>query len=145
MKTIVIVAALFVAFLLIRATVMNNRWVDESKGINFFEGTWQQALDLAEKEQKLIFLDAYAVWCGPCQLMKWKVFPSTKAGEFFNSNFINLKVDMENGEGPELAMKYGVTAYPSLLFIDHTGKVKKYAAGYHTANQLVELGKQALK
>jgi thioredoxin-related protein len=42
-------------------------------------------------------------------------------------------------------MKYRVTAYPSLLFIDHTGKVKKYALGYHTANQLVESGKKALK
>ena len=153
MKTIVVVAVLFIAFLFVRATVRNNHVADPSaqlrtskgKGINFFEGSWQEALVLAKKEKKLIFLDAYASWCGPCKLMKWKVFSTTKAGEFFNANFINVEIDMEKGEGPALAEKYRVTAYPSLFFIDQTGKVKEYAVGYHTANQLIELGQQALK
>jgi len=146
MKSIVIISILFIAFLFVRVTVRNSgSSIDKSKGINFFKGTWQEALALAKKENKLVFLDAYASWCGPCKLMKGKVFPTFKAGEFFNERFINVKVDMEKGEGPVLATKYGVTAYPSLFFIDHSGKVKKYAVGYHSANQLIELGQQALK
>ena len=145
MKTLVIITSLAVAFLFIRATVIKAKSVEEGKGIIFFEGTWQEALDLAKKENKLIVLDAYASWCGPCKLLKSKVFPTTKAGEFFNSNFINIKIDMEKGEGPALAEKYGVTAYPSLFFINHAGQVKKHAVGYHNVNQLIEFAQHALK
>lgn len=146
MKTIVIIASLFIAFLFIRATVVKIKpIVDEGKGIVFFEGTWKEALELAKKENKLIFLDAYASWCGPCKMMKYKVFPSSEAGEYFNQNFINVKMDMEKGEGPELAVKYGVNGYPSLYFIDYTGKVKKYSVGYHNVKQLIELGQAAAK
>lgn len=146
MKSIIIIASLFVAFLFIRATVVKSKpVVDEGKGIIFFEGSWQEVLALAKKENKLIFLDAYASWCGPCKMMKHKVFPSSEVGEYFNQNFINVKMDMEKGEGPDLAIKYEVTAYPSLYFIDYTGKVKKYSVGYHNAKQLIGLGQLASK
>ncbi len=145
MKTTLLIAAVFIAVLFVIANVRGNSVVNEGKGIIFFEGTWDEALQLAKKENKLIFLDAYAGWCGPCKLMKKKVFSKTEVGEFFNSNFINVKIDMEKGEGPTLAEKYGVTAYPSLFFIDHSGQVKKYTVGYLNDNQLIEFAKEALK
>ena len=145
MKSIVIILALVVVFMFVRATVYNHYSIDESKGINFFEGTWQEALERAKTENKLIFLDAYASWCGPCKMMKKKVFADTKAGDFFNEYFINVKMDMENGEGHALANRYGVRAYPSLFFIDYKEKVKKYAVGYHNRRQLLKLGETALE
>ncbi|MCK5467955.1 MAG: thioredoxin, partial [Cyclobacteriaceae bacterium] len=68
-----------------------------------------------------------------------------KAGDFFNEYFINVKMDMENGEGHALANRYGVRAYPSLFFIDYKEKVKKYAVGYHNRRQLLKLGETALE
>ncbi|MCK5368149.1 MAG: DUF255 domain-containing protein [Cyclobacteriaceae bacterium] len=145
MKSFVIILALVVVFMFVRATVYNHYSIDESKGINFFEGTWQEALERAKMENKLIFLDAYASWCGPCKMMKKKVFADTKAGDFFNEYFINVKMDMENGEGPTLANRFGVKAYPSLYFIDHKEKVKKYAVGYHNKRQLLKLGETVME
>ena len=145
MKIIILFTTLVVAFLFIKATIKSNKTVDANEGIKFFDGSMQEALELAKKEDKLIFLDACASWCGPCKSMQKKVFPMTKVGEFYNENFINLKIDMEKGEGIELSEKYEVKAYPSLFIIDHNGMPKMSAVGYHNANQLVKFGKEALK
>lgn len=145
MKRIVLFSSLFIAFLFVQATIIELNPEMESKGIDFFPGSWNEALELAEKENRLIFLDAYASWCGPCKSMRMNVFPERKVGEYFNEHFINVKIDMEKGEGADLSIKYGVRAYPSLYFIDHNGEVKISAIGYHNANQLIKLGQAALK
>jgi len=145
MKNSVLFAALLIAFLFVRASEKDDKSVEENKGIAFFEGSWEQALELAGKEDKLIFLDAYASWCGPCKSLQKKVFPSEKVGNFYNANFINVKMDMEKGEGIALAKKYGLRAYPSLFFINHNGTLKKTALGYHNVSQLIKLGEAALK
>jgi thioredoxin 1 len=113
-------------------------------GIEFFDGTWDEALALSEKEGKPIFLDAYASWCGPCKVLKARVFTESSVGEYYNANFINVKRDMERGEGKQLARKYRVTAYPSLFFIASDGSVVKKAVGYHDPEKLINLGKSAL-
>ncbi|MCK5701012.1 MAG: thioredoxin family protein [Cyclobacteriaceae bacterium] len=144
MKHTVTLIFLFITFFFVQATNKKGKPDKESTGIAFFEGSWEEALDLARKENKLIFLDAYASWCGPCKSLQKKVFPAEKVGDFYNANFINVKMDMEKGEGIALAQKYGVRAYPSLFFIDHKGVLKKSALGYHNANQLIKLGQAVL-
>lgn len=115
------------------------------EGIKFFEGTWDEALLTARTEKKLIFLDAYAVWCGPCKKMEANVFPKEEVGEFFNANFINFKMDMEKGIGPELAKKWQLTSYPTLYFVAASGDTVQSTIGYHKANDLIELGRMALE
>ena len=144
MKNSVLFAALLIAFLFVQATGKDGNSDKESTGIAFFDGSWEEALELARKEDKLIFLDAYASWCGPCKSLQKKVFPTEKVGDFYNANFINVKIDMEKGEGNALAEKYGVRAYPSLFFIDQNGMLKKAALGYHNPNQMIKLGQAAL-
>lgn len=142
MKTIFLIALILTPLLFIQATTKGSQYSHE--GITFFEGTWDEALALAKKENKLIFLDAYASWCGPCKRMKKNIFSAAKVGDFFNANFINIKIDMEKGEGPALARKYDVRAYPTLFFINHSGKIKQAVVGYHNENQLIELGESVL-
>ncbi|MBT3647117.1 MAG: thioredoxin family protein [Flavobacteriales bacterium] len=117
---------------------------EESVGIEFFQGTWEEALQTAEKGNKMIFLDAYTTWCGPCKLLKRNVFPNERVGKFYNKNFINVKVDMEKGIGRKLSSRYRVTVYPTLLFIDGEGNMIKKAVGYHPAQQLIELGRSVI-
>lgn len=114
-------------------------------GIKFFQGTWEEALQTAQEENKMIFLDAYTAWCGPCKLLKRNVFPDERVGNFYNENFINVKVDMEKGIGPKLSRQYRVTAYPTLLFVDGEGNMIKKAVGYHPAPQLIELGRSVIE
>lgn len=110
-------------------------------GIKFENGNWNEVVAKAKAENKLIFMDAYTTWCGPCKMLQKKVFPDAALGTFFNKQFINIKVDMENGEGPSLAAKYPVRGYPTLMFIDpNTLKVVNSVLGYREANQLLAIG-----
>ncbi len=145
MNIIVLIYTLAITSFFSEPKIIGSNQNDENTGIEFFEGSWQEILEKAKEEDKLIFLDAYASWCGPCKAMQKKVFPGEKVGEYFNTHFINVKIDMEKGEGPALSVKYRVTAYPSLYFIDHTGKVVTSALGYHNVNKLLRLGADALK
>jgi thioredoxin-related protein len=115
-----------------------------AQGIQFFEGTFDEAKALAKKQNKLIFMDAYTVWCGPCKKMTKDVFPVKEVGDFFNPNFINMKVDMEKGEGTQIARTYGINAYPTLLFIDGKGEVVKLVKGMRGPEALIQLGKEVL-
>jgi len=115
-----------------------------SQGIEFFHGTWAEAQEKAKSEEKLIFVDAFASWCGPCKRMAASVFPQEKVGSFFNANFINLKIDMEKPENAEFAGKYPVSAYPTLLFIDANGKIVQKAVGAKDADQLLEFAQKVL-
>ncbi len=114
------------------------------EGIKFIESNWSKALSEAKKQNKLIFLDAYTSWCGPCKMLKRNTFPDKAVGELFNKNFINIALDMEKGDGPAIAEKYNVTAYPTLIITDADGKIVTYTRGYVEPAQLIEFGKFGL-
>jgi thioredoxin-related protein len=118
--------------------------VSAQDGIQFFEGTWAETLAKAKSENKLIFMDAYAVWCGPCKQMAANVFPQKEVGAFYNSHFIPVKIDMEKGEGLALAKLYNVRAYPNLLYINWKGEVVHRAVGGRQSEPFIELGKIAM-
>jgi thiol:disulfide interchange protein len=118
---------------------------DLDEGIKFFQGSWADALKESGKKDKLIFLDAYAAWCGPCKMMAKQTFTDSKVGKMFNEEFINVKMDMEkNSDGPRLSKKFALTAYPSLYFVDKNEKVVHMTLGYHKPKQLIEVAKQVL-
>lgn len=113
-------------------------------GIKFENDTFQNILDKAKKENKLIFLDAFASWCGPCKLLERNIFPQKEVGEYYNKNFINARFDMEKGEGRDLARKYGVNTYPSLFFLNGNGEIVYKGTGYMNAPDFIGMGKAAL-
>jgi thioredoxin 1 len=144
MKTTIIIMAILFFVGYANTTPANERASDTSHGLSFHEGSWDEALQIAKEENKLIFLDIYASWCGPCKRLKENTFTDREAGNLYNANFINMALDGEKGEGKILAQKYGVKAYPTLLFIDHSGRVVTEVKGFHNPRQFVELGKKVL-
>lgn len=115
-----------------------------AQGIQFEHGTWNESLAKAEKEGKLVFLDAYTTWCGPCKLLSKNTFPDSAVGAFFNKHFVCAKIDMEKGEGPEIAERYGVNVYPTLIFTDAKGELVHRAAGYFLPPAFLTLGAAAV-
>lgn len=115
-----------------------------SQGIEFFHGTWEEALEEAARQEKVIFVDAYASWCGPCKRMAAQVFPDPKAGEFYNENFINVKLDYEKEEAATFRKKYPVQAFPTLYYIDYDGEVVHQQKGAQSVDGFVGLGKLVL-
>lgn len=97
--------------------------------IKFEEGNFASVIEKAGKENKLIFIDCYTSWCGPCKKMAAVIFPSKEAGDFMNSRFINFKADMEKGEGIRIREKYGVNAFPTLLILKSNGEELNRIAG----------------
>lgn len=115
-----------------------------SQGIEFFHGTWEQVKQEAKKQNKAIFVDAYASWCGPCKRMANEVFTDPAVGSFYNKNFINFKVDMQTGEGPALDAIWGVEAFPTLIFFDSKGEMVSKTKGYQNSMTFLTLGKRGL-
>lgn len=114
-----------------------------AQGIQFEHGLFAEALAKAEKENKLVFIDAYTTWCGPCKLMSAKTFPDSAVGAFFNAHFVNLKIDAEKDDGPELVRRYGIVYYPTLLFVNARGELAHKAVGYYKPAEFLELGQKA--
>jgi thiol:disulfide interchange protein len=135
----------FTLVLLLLAAATGLQAQTEATGIQFFHGTFAEAQAKAKKENKLIFMDAYTSWCAPCRFMAANVFTDQSVGEYYNTHFINLKVDMEKGEGPDLSRRYSVMAYPTLLFIDGNGEVKSRTMGGKPAAEFISLGQKVVK
>jgi thiol-disulfide isomerase/thioredoxin len=114
-----------------------------SDEIKFDNATWAQVKEKAKRENKMIFFDAYATWCGPCKYMEESVYTEKIVADYYNANFINVKMDMEAGEGLRLSEEFNVTAYPTLLFFTPDGKmVHKYVGGME-AQDFIELGENS--
>lgn len=142
MKTFILtIIGLFFFTAAIAAEPLNENSAETEIGIQFYQGNWTEALQLAKEENKLIFLDIYATWCRPCKKLKANTFPDEAVGEFYNTHFINLSLDGEKGEGRELARKYAIKGYPTLLFVDYTGAVVARTAGYHNPDKFLDLGR----
>ncbi len=99
----------------------------------------------AKKENKLIFIDFYTSWCGPCKRMAQTVFKEDTVGRFFNRHFINFKLDAEKGEGVDLAKKYGVAIFPTFLFVDGDGNLYNRYTGYRNDTAFLDLASQSQK
>lgn len=113
-----------------------------AQGIKFEHGTFNEALKKAKAENKLLFIDGYAVWCGPCKKMATTVFLEEEVGKYFDENLIALKVDVERGEGPVIKRKYGITGLPGYVFIDGDGNVVyRFNAAMPTAKFMIEVKK----
>ncbi|SDK00496.1 Thioredoxin-like [Pedobacter sp. ok626] len=116
----------------------------QNREISFKEADWKTQLATAKKEKKIIFFDAYTSWCGPCKMMAKDVFTKDNVADLFNQTFLNVKYDMEKGEGPALKDKYGVSAYPTYLFVNGDGEVVHKIVGSMSASEFMEEAKKAL-
>jgi len=116
-----------------------------AQGIVFREGSWKEILAIAKKEKKLVFVDNYTSWCGPCKKMAKEIFPLKEVGDFYNAHFICYKLDDEKGDGVEVARTYQIHSFPTYLFVDGNGKLFYRSGGYMPAEKFMAEGKIALE
>lgn len=113
------------------------------QGINFEHVSLEEALSQAQKENKLVFIDFYTDWCAPCKMMANGIFKETVVGDEYNKNYINIKVNAEK-EGVQAAKKYGVNAYPTLMFVNKDGDVMYKKVGTTDLDGVLRMSKEAL-
>lgn len=147
MKQIIFALLLFSPFLFTQCGGSKKTTASSSKqGVKFVQSeTLSDVLEMAETQDKLVFIDFYATWCAPCKMMDKDVFTDKNIAQFFNKNFISYKVDGEKGNGQNLAALYDVKAYPTLVWVNKKGRVMARTEGgtYHT--ELMELAESALE
>lgn len=147
MKKILVVLALFTGVSAIA----------QEKGIQFEHGlSWDAVKEKARIEGKYIFVDAFTTWCGPCKMMAKNIFPLPEVGEFFNANFINLKVQLDTtksdneevkrwyADAHKIMTEYRVNAFPTYLFLSPGGKLVHRALGSSPADAFIAKAKDAL-
>jgi len=114
--------------------------INSQQKINFVEIELKQALERAKIENKMVFIDAYAKWCRPCKQMDIE-FKNPSVIEYFNKNFINVKVNVEKAYGLNYKRKYQIVFLPSLIFIDFNGNQKTKVDNVISGNELLSIGK----
>ena len=134
-------------FIFILLMVLFSYTFAQTQGISFEETTsWKKVVKKAKEEKKLIFVDCYADWCGPCKRLASAVFTQDKVGDFFNRHFVNVRLNVEKDEdGKTMAQRWQVSALPTLLFVDpETEQPVHRIVGFGDADWLIGGGGQAL-
>ena len=129
-----------------------------SNGIHFEHGIdWPKVLAKAKEENKLIFIDCFTTWCGPCKMMSSEIFPLEEVGNFYNKHFINVKLQLDktpndNEEvvnwrpiASKFEEEYKVNVYPTYLFFDYNGNILHRSVGANYAKEFIELGNNAIE
>jgi thioredoxin-related protein len=133
-------------------------YAQEQSAINWASGlTWQQVKEKAKKENKYIFIDAFATWCGPCKKMDKEIYPNDTIGSYFNEKFISIKVQMDQTEKDNAFVKswyedaeainkqYRVQGYPTLIFLSPEGTLINQVLGYQSVNDLIAAAQTATR
>jgi thiol:disulfide interchange protein len=116
----------------------------QAQGVSFFEGSYPDAQAEALRSQKPLFVFCYASWNTNSNRMLKQVFTQKEVGDFFNGNYVCLKMDMEKDEGSQLARRWRIRAYPTYLFFHSVGDKVDRAMGEKDANSLLTLAREML-
>lgn len=113
-------------------------------GISFAKITVEAATQRANIEDKNIFIDAYAPWCGPCKIMDIH-FQDKEVVNYFNRNFINVKIDTDTKYGKVVSAKYGIAFLPTILILDKDGFTRFKVDKLISKEELMSLARYALE
>lgn len=120
---------------------------DMATAVTFHKISFEEAQAKAKAENKVLFVDFYTAWCGPCLEFTRNVLTDQDVGAAMNKSFISLKYDAEKGDGVALAERYNVTSYPTLLVLDTDGNVLEDVGGQFVPNRevMIETAKKYQK
>ena len=106
---------------------------------------WDSVLEVSKATGKPVFLGAHASWCGYCKKLFRVVYADTVLAGYFNTNYINISIDVDQEFGKFIAGRYGVRAYPTLLFLNSNGEMLNRINGYVEPAVMLSYGRRSLR
>ncbi|MEM6394831.1 MAG: thioredoxin family protein [Bacteroidota bacterium] len=125
MKRLLIFSALLVAF------------VGQMQALTIIEQDLEKAQMAAEAEGKLLLIDFYTTWCGPCRMFSAEVKGNEEFAEAISENFVMLKYDAEN-DNHGLTAKYHVRSYPTFAILTASMQLVHKTMGYGDTDGYLE-------
>lgn len=129
-----------------------------AQGIQWTEGlSWEQVREKAKRENKYIFLDCFATWCGPCKMMDKEVFINDSVGVFFNERFISVHVQMDKtdqdndqvkawyNDADAIGKQYKIDGYPCFLFISPENAILQIEVGYRNVSKFLAIAREVTR
>lgn len=101
-----------------------------------WDGNLPAALERAKQENRPVMVDVYAPWCGFCRKLREEVYP-TAAVRAETARFVTVRINGE--QQPDLMQKYGITGFPTILFLDQNGILIERLVGYQESERLARI------
>jgi thiol:disulfide interchange protein DsbD len=108
----------------------------ESGGI-WIEHDYEEALDRAITEDKLLLVDTFTTWCAQCKELDEKTWPDPNVVAWINANAVAVRIDTEKIR-PDLAKPLNVRAYPTIILMDSQGNELRRLFGFHRPEKMLE-------
>ncbi|WP_343670105.1 thioredoxin family protein [Chitinophaga sp.] len=133
----------------------NHIVMAQNKGVYFQEGNWNEILTLAREQNKGVFIDCYTTWCGPCKMMDSQVYSDSLVGNYMNSQYISIKLQMDSTTSDDILIesryemvkdfikKYDIKAFPTLLFFSSNGEMVHRGVGFMNCLNFMHLAEEA--
>lgn len=109
-----------------------------------WEKTLESAIKKAKSKNMPIMIDVYTDWCTWCKELDKNTYANKKVIDMAKK-MVSVKLNPETSkEGEEIAAKYGVKGYPTVLFINADGIILENVGGYIEGEKFVPYMQNAL-
>ena len=106
--------------------------------VRWVEGSTDAVREMALKADKLVFIDLYADWCGPCRMMEERVFKREDVGDYFDRHFVAAKYNVDRPTGRALMQRYGRGSIPFYLIFNTEGELLGSILGAYPAEEFMQ-------
>jgi thiol-disulfide isomerase/thioredoxin len=126
----------FLGIALVTLASYKNDKKNYASEVRFYDGSYDELLRESKKQKKPILLEFWATWCIPCRKMENETFANPDFADYINKNFLVYKVNIDTFDGMDIADKYAIDAYPTLILLDSKNKYIDRYKGFFPAYYL---------